>query len=178
MNRVVHLAAAICALRIAAVAIADSSVGTAGDPPSQPSAVASPQAIVPSRGAEAHPSAMKAAPADLSVGAKQDVAGQAGGKAKASIPADAQAAASKPAKKILVDDTVTDAELKQILQKGYRPEGQARGREVYYCRSEHELGSHFQTKLCRTAASILQDEQQGKEVTTTVERTGSHAEIK
>jgi hypothetical protein len=70
-----------------------------------------------------------------------------------------------------VDDTVTDAQLRQILGKGYRAEKQARGNEVYYCRSEHELGSRFDTKVCRTAARILQDEAQGKEATTNVERT-------
>ena len=71
----------------------------------------------------------------------------------------------------LVDDTVTDAQLKQILRKGYKPESQARGNEVYYCRSESELGSRFEMKICKTAARILQEEQQGKEATTNVERT-------
>lgn len=72
---------------------------------------------------------------------------------------------------VLVDDTVTDAQLKQILAKGYQPESQARGNAVYYCRREHELGSRFESKICKTAARILQDEQQGKEATTNVERT-------
>ena len=73
-----------------------------------------------------------------------------------------------------MDDTVTDAQLKQILRKGYTPESQARGNEVYYCRAERELGSHFEMKVCKTAARILQEEQQGKEATTNVERTGGN----
>ena len=71
---------------------------------------------------------------------------------------------------MLVDDTVTDAQLKQILRKGYKPASQARGNEVYYCRSQYELGSRFETKICKTAAQIFFDERQGKEATTDVER--------
>jgi len=33
------------------------------------------------------------------------------------------------------------------------------------------LGSRFEMKICKTAARILQEEQQGKEATTNVERT-------
>lgn len=73
-----------------------------------------------------------------------------------------------------MDDTVTDAQLKQILKKGYKPESQARGNEVYYCRSESELGSRFEMKVCRTATRILEEEQQGKDVTTDVQRTGGN----
>ena len=79
--------------------------------------------------------------------------------------------ANKPGRKVLVDDTVNDAQLKQILAKGYRPESQARGNEVYYCRKETELGSRFETKVCRTAARIIQEELQGKEATTTAQQT-------
>ena len=75
-----------------------------------------------------------------------------------------------------MDDTVTDAQLKQILNKRYRPESQARGNEVYYCRSERELGTRFETKVCKTAAQILQEERGGKEATTYVERTGAASE--
>ena len=69
-----------------------------------------------------------------------------------------------------MDDTVTDAQLKQILAKGYKPETQARGNEVYYCRGEHETGSRFESKVCKTARRILQDEQQGKNATATIQQ--------
>ena len=88
----------------------------------------------------------------------------------------AQPVANKGGRKILVDDTVTDAQLKQILRKGYKPQSQARGNEVHYCRSERELGSRFETKVCKTAAQILQAEQGGKEAATYVERTGAASE--
>ena len=41
-------------------------------------------------------------------------------------------------KVVLVDKTMTDAQVKQLLAKGYRP--QARGGEVFYCRREQVLG--------------------------------------
>jgi len=82
--------------------------------------------------------------------------------------------ANKPARKVLVDDTVTDAQLKQILAKGYKPESQARGNEVYYCRRERSLGTRLETKICKTSAHILRDELQGKEVTTRVEQDGGN----
>ena len=92
----------------------------------------------------------------------------------ASSTAHAQAVARQSGRKVLVDDTVTDAQLKQILRKGYTPESQARGNEVYYCRVERELGTRFERKLCKTAAHILQDEEWGKEATTDVERNNGN----
>ena len=86
--------------------------------------------------------------------------------------------ANKPGRKVLVDDTVTDAQLKQILAKGYKPESQARGNEVYYCRRERSLGTRFETKVCKTSGHILQDELQGKEVTTRVERTDGNKALR
>ena len=71
-----------------------------------------------------------------------------------------------------MDDTVTDAQLKQILAKGYRPVKQAPGDEVSYCRSERLSGDRFETKVCKTARRILEDEQRGKELTNSVERIG------
>ena len=115
----------------------------AADPPPQPAAAAPAQTVAPS-------------PAAALTGV--------------SSTANAQPVANKSGAKVLVDDTVTDAQLKQILRKGYQPAAQAHGNEVYYCRSAHELGTRFETKVCKTAAQILFDEQQGKEATTDVER--------
>jgi hypothetical protein len=86
----------------------------------------------------------------------------------------AQPVANKAGSKVLVDDTVTDAQLKQILSKGYRPASQARGNEVNYCRSEPALGSRFETKVCKTAAQILEEERGGKEATTYVDRNNGN----
>jgi len=86
----------------------------------------------------------------------------------------ARTVANRSGRKFLVDDTVNDAQLKQLLAQGYKPASQARGNEVYYCRRESELGSRFESKVCKTAARILEDERQGKETTTNVERTGGN----
>ncbi len=80
--------------------------------------------------------------------------------------------ANKPTKVVLVDDTVTPEQLKQILARGYKPESQARGNEVFYCRSERPLGTRFETKTCKTSRRILQDELEGKEMTTRAQQTG------
>jgi hypothetical protein len=151
VNTVARRLRAMCAVVIAGVVGAIPNVSESGEPPSQPSAVAPPQTGAQSAAvAPADPSTTRPATADPSSSAKKSV------------------------RKVLVDDTVTDAQLKQILAKGYKPETQARGNEVYYCRSEPVLGSRFETKVCRTAVRILQDEQQGKEATTNVERTGGN----
>jgi hypothetical protein len=81
-------------------------------------------------------------------------------------------------KKVLVDDTVNDAQLKQILARGYKPDSQARGNEVYYCRRQRETGSRFETKVCKTAARILQDELNGKDATGRLEQTSGNKALK
>jgi len=160
----------ICAGLTAGVVAADPKVSESGEPSAQPSAGAHPQVVGQSQPvAPAGPSTMSGKP---DPDAKPDEI------APLPVTATAQPLASKPARKTLVDDTVTDAQLKQILRKGYEPERQARGNEVYYCRREHDLGSRFETKVCRTAARILQDEQQGKEATTNVERTDGNRPLK
>lgn len=99
--------------------------------------------------------------------------------AQASSVASTQAVPEKSVRKVvLVDDTVTDAQLKQILAKGYKPEAQARGNEVYYCRRERSLGTRFETKVCKTSGHILRDELQGKEVATRVQRTDGNPTLK
>jgi hypothetical protein len=77
--------------------------------------------------------------------------------------ATAGASSSSATKVVLVDKTMTDAQVKQLLAKGYRPQGQGDG--VLYCRREPILGSHFEQKICRSAEEIMRDEQDAKEMT-------------
>ena len=156
MNAVARVLLAICAGTCAG----GPNVSESGEPPSQAPAIAPPQPVAQSP---------LVAPAGSST-ATQDPS------SSGKPAANAQPVANKPGRMVLVDDTVNDAQLKQILAKGYQPESQARGNEVYYCRRDHELGSRFESKVCKTARRILQDELQGKEVTTTLEQTtGDHA---
>jgi len=175
MKSLVRLLLVLFAVVSAGLFTAVPNVGEAGEPPSQPSAVASPQPVAQSPTvAPTDPNTTRAATADPSSTGKAITGAQPGGIATSPVAANVQPVANKSGRKVLVDDTVTDAQLKQILRKGYEPERQARGNEVYYCRSERELGSRFETKVCRTAARILQEEQLGKDATTNVERTGGN----
>ena len=88
------------------------------------------------------------------------------------VDAFAEPPAGRPLRRILVDDTLTDAQLKQILAKGYRPEAQAPGHEVSYCRGEYLSGDRFVTKVCKTGRRILEDEQRGRDLINSVERIG------
>jgi len=63
---------------------------------------------------------------------------------------------------VLVDKTLTDAQVKELLSKGYRP--QAHGDAVVYCRREVILGSHFESKICKPAEQIYRDEQDSKDM--------------
>ena len=156
MDAVARVLFAICAAVAAGVSAAGQNLSESGEPPA--AAVAPPQAV-----AQPAPVAPAAASGKTDSGAQ--------GVATSPASADGHAIADKPGRKILVDDTVNDAQLKQILAKGYRAESQARGNEVYYCRSDHELGTRFPAKVCMTARRILQDELQGKSATTTIEQT-------
>lgn len=163
MDAVARLLFAICAGMVAGVAAANQNPSESGEPPAAsgtpPPAVAQSAPVAPTG-----PNTMSTATPAPSSGGKADTGAQPGG------------IANKPGRKVLVDDTVNDAQLKQILAKGYQPESQARGNEVYYCRNDHELGSRFETKVCKTARRILQDELQGKNATTTIQQNnGNHA---
>jgi hypothetical protein len=70
----------------------------------------------------------------------------------------------KVTKIVLIDNDINDEDLKQILAKGYKPQG--RGDKVMYCRSETEVGTRFPKKTCRTSAQILAEESRSKETTT------------
>ena len=159
MNAVVRLLWVICAvLAAAAFAAAPDVSKPEGQSPSQPSEVAPVGAAAQSPAvAPTDPSTMRAATPDASSGSKPDTAAQ-------------PPVADKSGRKVLVDDTVTQAQLKQILAKGYRPVAQASGNEVSYCRSEQLSGERFQTKVCKTARRILEDEQRGKDLLNSVDR--------
>ncbi|MBV8743053.1 MAG: hypothetical protein JOZ12_14790 [Sinobacteraceae bacterium] len=71
-----------------------------------------------------------------------------------------------------MDNTVNSAQLKQILARGYRPDKQASGNEVAYCRREQLTGDRFQTKVCKTAVQIFEEEQRGKDLTNGLQQSG------
>ena len=177
MNTVGRLLPVICTVVISGVFAADPVVSESDEPPPQRAAATPPQTgAQPPAVAPTGPSTMRAATPDPASSGKPDTAAQPGGTATSPVTANAQPVANKSRRKVLVDDTVTDAQLKRIRAEGYTPESQARGNEVHYCRRERELGSRFDTKVCKTAAQILQDELGGKDAATIVQRIGAAGE--
>ena len=92
-----------------------------------------------------------------------------------SAASSATPAAKQPVKVVLIDNTPNDEQLKQILSRGYRPEG--RGDQVLYCRREAQVGTRFETKTCRTSQRILEDEILAKDATTRAQRLGGNKAI-
>jgi hypothetical protein len=161
MSVAVRLLAIICSLLVADVCATDPNGSRPeGEPPSQASSVATAQHVAVSS------SATPVTATDVSAGGKPNP--PASEKATATSPINA----NNSKQKVLVDDTVSDAQLRGILAKGYRPDRQAPGNEVYYCRNEQLSGERFQTKVCKTAARILEDESRGRELINSVERIG------
>jgi hypothetical protein len=67
-----------------------------------------------------------------------------------------------------VDTTLTDAQVKHILARGYKP--QSHGGDVLYCRREQQLGSRFETKVCKTAGQLAEEELESRESTENMQR--------
>jgi len=121
--------------------------------------------------AESPPAASVEAPAQSSPSAAStsDKPGTDPKSSASQSPTTTNAVANPPAKVTLVDKTLTDAQVKQLLARGYKPQGH--GDDVVYCRREQQLGSRFETRICRSAAQIVQDELNSKELTETMQRT-------
>jgi hypothetical protein len=160
VNTVARLLLVVCVVVGAEAFAADPNASEAGQPPWPRSLPSPPQLVAQST---AGPSATTPDPS-------WDGHSETDSTATSRANADKPVVAVKSKKKILVDETVNDAQLKQILARGYKPESQARGNEVYYCRSESEVGSRFGKKICKTAARILQDEVEGKNEASLLER--------
>jgi len=173
VNAGVRLLWVICAVLVADAFAADPDAQKPeGESPSQRSSVAPLGAVAQSSAAAPSVMGGKATTTDPSAGSKSQMDAKSGGAATSHADANARTVADKSVKNVLVDDTVTDAQLKQILAKGYRPVQQAPGNEVSYCRSEQLSGERFKTKVCKTARRILEDEQRGKDLINSVERIG------
>lgn len=184
VNTFVRLLTVICACTVAqALAAGPASDSTEpGQPASQSSSPAPADAATPS--ATAAPSASQATSAaapqsapSASAGSDANAAASNPGKSSATpsssptSPA-ATSAADQPTKVVLVDKTLTNSQVKQLLSRGYKPE--SRGSDVFYCRREQQLGSRFETKVCRSAEQIAEAERASQEATKYMQRTGGN----
>jgi hypothetical protein len=84
----------------------------------------------------------------------------------------------KPAsdKSEVVVVAATDAEIKQMRSRGYKPVN--RNGTLVFCRDEGELGSHFQRTRCSTLKQLKDAEQTGKEYVNSLQQQGSAVPFK
>jgi hypothetical protein len=82
----------------------------------------------------------------------------------AASPTNPASAPAKPQQLMLVDKTLTQAEVNRLLSQGYKPQ-RGRGDSVLYCRLEAQLGTHFEKKVCMTASQIKTATQESRDAT-------------
>ncbi|HEY6921849.1 MAG TPA: hypothetical protein VI653_00150 [Steroidobacteraceae bacterium] len=74
---------------------------------------------------------------------------------------------------VLDDKTLTQAEVNRMLSQGYKPQ-KGRGSDVLYCRSELQMGSHFEKTVCMSADQIKRRTQDSREITDKLETNGGN----
>jgi hypothetical protein len=107
---------------------------------------------------------MRLIPVVFACAAAQAFAGDTPSTTPASTP-------DRPAPIVLEDRTLTQAEVNRMLSQGYKPK-KGRGDDVLYCRSEAQMGSHFEKTVCLTAQQIKQRTQDSREITERLETNG------
>jgi hypothetical protein len=71
---------------------------------------------------------------------------------------------------------ITDAQIKQMRGRGYKPV--KRNGTLVFCRSEGELGSHFERQRCNTIDELKQAELSGKDYVNSIQQQGSPTPFK
>ena len=138
------------------------SAALADEPPSPaPQSPAQSPAQPPAAEAPATSAATSAGNANAAPGAS------ANGEAKtADTPA---AQASRADKGEAANAAATEAEIKQMRSRGYKPV--TRNGTLVFCRDEGELGSHFQRTRCSTLKQLKDAELSGKEYVNSLQRS-------
>jgi hypothetical protein len=77
--------------------------------------------------------------------------------------------AANPQRLVLEDKTLTNAEVNRLLAQGYKPQ-KGRGDNVLYCRSQPQLGTHFEKKVCMTADQIKTLTQDSRDIAEKLQR--------
>jgi|HubBroStandDraft_5_1064220.scaffolds.fasta_scaffold41080_4 hypothetical protein len=165
-------------VKIAACVLALSagvySAAPADEPPSpvqpavaQPPSVQAPAAGTASGAGEANPVEAKPAdpkPADVK---SPDVR---------SAPATTAGPAAKPDKTEVTAGVPTEAEIKQMRGRGFKPV--TRNGTTVFCRAEGEIGTHFQRTRCSTLDELRAAELTGKEYVNSIQQQGSAVPFK
>ena len=81
------------------------------------------------------------------------------------------ATVAKVDKSEIVDKAATDAQIKQMRARGYKPVN--RNGILVYCRSEGQIGTHFEKQRCNTMDELKNAELTGKEYVNSIQQQGS-----
>jgi hypothetical protein len=84
--------------------------------------------------------------------------------------------APKAEKTELASAGPTEAEIKQMRGRGYKPVN--RNGTLVFCRDEGELGTHFQRTRCSTLDQLKQAELSGKEYVNSIQQQGGPVQNK
>ena len=76
----------------------------------------------------------------------------------------------------IVDKAATDKEIKTMRARGYKPVN--RNGKLVYCRSEGEIGTHFEKTRCNTMEELRQAELTGKDYVNSIQQQGSPTPFK
>jgi len=89
--------------------------------------------------------------------------------AQTSSPADHAATPDQAHTLYLDDKTLTQDEVNRLLSQGYKPK-KGRGDDILYCRSEQQLGTHFDKRICLTADQIKTAMQDSRDIAERLQR--------
>ena len=118
------------------------------------------------RADEPQPPAAQAAPVQAVTEAKP---------APEASPAVQAAAQAAPADKAS-ETAVSDAQIKQMRGRGYKPV--MRNGTLVFCRSEGQIGTHFEQTRCSTIDALKRAELTGKEYVDSLQKQGSPTPFK
>jgi hypothetical protein len=116
-------------------------------------------------------------PAAQPVAAQTPVPSAASSSDAKPAPATAAAPGTRKAEKTEVANAgPTDAEIKQMRGRGFKPV--TRNGTMVFCRDEGEIGTHFQRTRCSTLDQLKQAELSGKEYVKSIQQQGSPVPFK
>jgi hypothetical protein len=118
-------------------------------------------------------------PAAQPAAAQPPAAPAAAAQTAAAQPAAAQPVAGQAEAKTakLEKSDVTDAQIKQMRGRGYKPVKQHDG-TLTFCRAEGQIGTHFEVTHCNTFDELNRMELNAKDYTNTVQQQGSAVPFK
>ena len=152
---------------------ADEPPSRAAQPPAaQPPAAQPPAAQSPAAQTSAAPSTTAQTPVAQTTGLSAP-SSTSDAKPAPAVPA---APAAKADKSGVANAGPTDAEIKQMRGRGYKPVN--RNGTLVFCRDEGEIGTHFQRTHCSTLDQLKQAELSGKEYVNSIQQQGSAVPFK